>query len=161
MCMCHDCMHISHHHRFHDSICRHCMPHAPQLPLQIHPIFVLSLVDCMLAVLYIIGGLLWLRRFKVSGQAWCYFISLLTIVGIVWMSKGVVLHWHGTPSDTPVCCCEPHSGVCTAGLLWDQEEGLCKHSGLFTFTVVITSMSAYTISSLISRLLVGAWVWGY
>ena len=51
------------------------------------------------------------------------------------MSQGVFIHWHGTPSDTPVCCCERHSGVCAAGLLWNQEEGLCKHSGLFTFTV--------------------------
>ena len=158
--MCHNCIHIYHATIHSMIVCRHCMPHAPQLPLQIHPIFVLSLVDCVLAVSYIIGGFLWLRRLKVSAQVWCYVTSLLTIVGIVWMSKGVVLHWHGAPSDTPVCCCQPHSGVCTAGLLRNQEEGLCKHSGLFTFTVVITSMSAYTISSLVARLLVGAWVRG-
>ena len=66
-------------------VCHECIyiPPAPQLPLQIHPIFVLSLVDCMLAVSYVIGGLLWLRRSTVSSQAWCYFTSLLTIVGMV------------------------------------------------------------------------------
>jgi len=50
-------------------------------PLQVHPIFVLSLADCMLAVLWVVGGTLWLRRTPYMSRVGCYSTSLLTIVG--------------------------------------------------------------------------------
>ena len=61
-------------------------------PLQVHPIFVLSLADCMLAVLWVVGGILWLRRTPYMSRVGCYSTSLLTIVGTPQFSGVVLLH---------------------------------------------------------------------
>ena len=46
--------------------------------LQVHPIFILSVADLLLSLLWVIGGGVWLRKF--NDRVWCYAISLPTIV---------------------------------------------------------------------------------
>ena len=46
---------------------------------QVHPIFVLSIADCMLAVLWVVGGALWLMGVS-HNQVWCFAVTLLTVV---------------------------------------------------------------------------------
>lgn len=87
---------VCHCHRYQEtrgdepqSECVHCSSgirhHSPSsstaslsLFYQIHPIFVLSLADLLLAVLWIIGGALWFR--SISDRSWCFAVSLLTVV---------------------------------------------------------------------------------
>ena len=45
--------------------------------LQVHPIFMLSVADLLLSILWTLGGGAWLRR--LGDRVWCYAISLPTI----------------------------------------------------------------------------------
>jgi hypothetical protein len=48
---------------------------------KVHPIFVLSVADAMLALLYILGGIVWLRReANVSSRVWCFSAALPTVI---------------------------------------------------------------------------------
>lgn len=51
------------------------------LIMQIHPIFVLSVADFILACLWIIGGSFWLRR-PIEHNIGCLVVSLLTVVSV-------------------------------------------------------------------------------
>ena len=60
---------------------KHHSPSPPSLPSlshQIHPIFILSLADLLLAMLWIVGGALWFR--SAPDRSWCFAVSLLTVV---------------------------------------------------------------------------------
>ena len=46
--------------------------------MQVHPIFMLSIADLLLSLLWMIGSGVWLRG--IEQRVWCYAISLLTIV---------------------------------------------------------------------------------
>ena len=47
---------------------------------QVHPIFVLSIADGMLAVLWVMGGALWLRGGVSQNRVGCFAVSLMTVV---------------------------------------------------------------------------------
>lgn len=47
---------------------------------QVHPIFLLSVADFLLALLWVIGATLWLRR--APSRVWCFAASLPTVVSI-------------------------------------------------------------------------------
>ena len=53
----------------------------------IHPIFMLSLADCGLAVLWIIGSSLWLGNLSHDGfnRVFCYPVTLLTGVSLKYL----------------------------------------------------------------------------
>ena len=46
---------------------------------EIHPIFMLSLSDCLLATLWITGSSVWLSSAK-DNALWCYALTLITAV---------------------------------------------------------------------------------
>ena len=46
-----------------------------------HPIFILSIADFMLGMLWVLGGGLWLRRSHNMDRVWCFSASLMTVVG--------------------------------------------------------------------------------
>lgn len=46
--------------------------------VQVHPIFAISVADLMLALLWMVGGTVWLRR--APSRSWCFAISLPTVV---------------------------------------------------------------------------------
>lgn len=46
----------------------------------VHPIFMLSLADCILASLWIAGGFIWLADPGVVDERWCYTVTVLTTV---------------------------------------------------------------------------------
>ena len=52
---------------------------------QVHPIFVLSIADFMLAMLWVFGGGLWLRRDVNMSRVWCFSASLMTVVSTLHM----------------------------------------------------------------------------
>ena len=56
------------------------MYHAVYMYAQVHPIFVLSIADLMLAMLWLLGGGLWLRRDVNMSRVWCFSASLMTVV---------------------------------------------------------------------------------
>ena len=61
-------------------------------PTQVHPIFVLSVADAMLALLYILGGIVWLRReANVSSRVWCFSAALPTVVRYRTNCSGILL----------------------------------------------------------------------
>lgn len=47
---------------------------------RVHPIFVFSIADIMLSVLWIAGSALWLLRTKDMQRGWCFAASLITVV---------------------------------------------------------------------------------
>lgn len=48
---------------------------------KVHPIFILSIADTMLALLYIIGGIVWLRQESaITSRVWCFAAYLPTII---------------------------------------------------------------------------------
>lgn len=60
---------------------------------QVHPIFVLSIADLMLAMLWLLGGGLWLWRDVNMSRVWCFSASLMTVVSSHCIYTYVVL-WH-------------------------------------------------------------------
>jgi len=46
--------------------------------LQVHPIFAISVADLMLALLWMVGGTVWLRQ--APSRSWCFAVSLPTVV---------------------------------------------------------------------------------
>ena len=52
----------------------------PHALVQVHPIFVLSIADLLLSVLWLLGGGAWLGGFK--QRNWCYALSLFTVVSV-------------------------------------------------------------------------------
>lgn len=50
------------------------------LSSDVHPIFMISLADCMLAVLWIAGSSLWLSPEESYSHVWCYAVTLMTAV---------------------------------------------------------------------------------
>lgn len=46
--------------------------------VQVHPIFALSVADLILALLWMVGGTLWLRH--APSRSWCFAVSLPTVV---------------------------------------------------------------------------------
>lgn len=50
------------------------------LSSEVHPIFMLSLADCMLSVLWIAGSVIWFHPVDSHQQVWCYTITLMTAV---------------------------------------------------------------------------------
>jgi hypothetical protein len=48
--------------------------HSPK----IHPIFVISVADCVLGFSWVLGGAFWFG--KIGGRSWCYLPSLLTVI---------------------------------------------------------------------------------
>lgn len=47
---------------------------------EVHPIFMLSLADCMLAALWIAGSIMWYVGESSYQNVWCYAITLITTV---------------------------------------------------------------------------------
>ena len=47
---------------------------------EVHPIFMISLADCMLGVLWIVGAVLWFIPHETFNLVWCYALTLLTAV---------------------------------------------------------------------------------
>ena len=47
---------------------------------EVHPIFMISLADCMLGVLWIVGAVLWFIPHGTFNHVWCYALTLLTAV---------------------------------------------------------------------------------
>ena len=67
---------------------------------QVHPIFVLSIADGMLAVLWVMGGALWLRGGVSQNRVGCFAVSLMTVVSVCvcvgeWVWDGYVCGWVG------------------------------------------------------------------
>lgn len=113
---------------------------------QIHPIFVISVADCILGISWVIGGAFWLG--KIEDRSWCYFPSLLNVVyppspplpssPLPLSSPTPSLFIPPSPplcppslprslspslsssfhlsSDIPMCLCQPDSCVCTNSL---------------------------------------------
>lgn len=50
---------------------------------QVHPIFALSVADLMLALLWVVGGTLWLRQTPGMHKTWCFAVSLPTMVCLI------------------------------------------------------------------------------
>jgi len=46
---------------------------------KVHPIFVLSIADCILALLWVVGGTLWFRGVS-HGRVWCFVVTLMTVI---------------------------------------------------------------------------------
>ena len=46
----------------------------------VHPIFMVSLADCMLATLWIAGSVMWYTGPDAYRNVWCYAITLITSV---------------------------------------------------------------------------------
>ena len=66
------------HTRMHTHTHAHTHTHT-HTHTQVHPIFVLSIADCMLAVLWVVGGALWLTGVS-HNRVWCFAVTLLTVV---------------------------------------------------------------------------------
>lgn len=47
---------------------------------RVHPIFVFSIADIMLSMLWIAGSALWLLRHSSMRRGWCFAASLMTVV---------------------------------------------------------------------------------
>lgn len=54
---------------------------------EVHPIFMLSLADCMLGLLWIVGAILWFLPYDAYNHVWCYALTLGTAVGLNIISK--------------------------------------------------------------------------
>ena len=52
------------------------------MPLKVLPIFSLAVADLLLALLWIIGGALWLRG--IEDRKFCFAVSLFTVVSGSW-----------------------------------------------------------------------------
>ena len=50
---------------------------------EVHPIFMLSLADTMLSILWIAGAGLWLADPDSYNNVWCYAITLMTVVSLL------------------------------------------------------------------------------
>ncbi len=61
-------------------------------PLQVHPIFVLSIADLMLAFLWVIGGVLWLTSVS-NHLVWCFMATLMTVVSVWGRCGSIVRGW--------------------------------------------------------------------
>ena len=53
------------------------------LKSEVHPIFMIALADCMLAVQWIAGAALWLSKPEMYSHTWCYAITLMTAVSYI------------------------------------------------------------------------------
>lgn len=62
----------------HRGLKRGCATRHVHVTLQVHPILSLALVDLVVAILWIIGGGMWLRG--IEDRNWCFAISLSTVV---------------------------------------------------------------------------------
>ena len=49
---------------------------------EVHPIFMLSLADCMLGLLWIVGAILWFLPYDAYNHIWCYALTLGTAVSL-------------------------------------------------------------------------------
>ena len=50
------------------------------LLFQVHPIFMLSVADFVLAICWLLGGALWLRQDAEHYFGFCYFLAIITVV---------------------------------------------------------------------------------
>ena len=57
------------------------------LHLKVHPIFVISVADCVLGFSWVLGGAFWFGQ--VEDRSWCFLPSILTVV-----------HCHSPPSPS-------------------------------------------------------------
>lgn len=72
---------------------------------RVHPIFVFSIADIMLSMLWIAGSALWLFRHSSMRRGWCFVASLMTVVSahspqialinvIIAFSASYILSWY-------------------------------------------------------------------
>ena len=47
---------------------------------EVHPIFMISVADCMLGLLWIVGAVIWFLPRDLYKHVWCYALALLTAV---------------------------------------------------------------------------------
>jgi hypothetical protein len=101
--------------------------------MQVQPIFILSVADALLSVLWISGSLVWLRgglHHLDDLRASCFSITLLTVVSIrkkdsFWDTSVVMQTLSITflqSVDTTVRSDEPNSHICSIGIFQYQEE---------------------------------------
>ena len=51
------------------------------LCMQVFPIFIISIADCLLALTWVVGGIIWLAGIDaIEHREWCFLPSLLTVV---------------------------------------------------------------------------------
>ena len=54
---------------------------------EVHPIFMLSLADCMLGLLWIVGAILWFLPYDAYNHIWCY-ANLTLCISLVTLTRG-------------------------------------------------------------------------
>jgi len=54
---------------------------------QVHPIFMLSVADFILAICWLLGGVLWLQTKASHYFGFCYFLAIITVVS-TWHNIG-------------------------------------------------------------------------
>ena len=69
---------------------------------KIHPIFVISVADCVLGLSWLLGGAMWFGR--IQHRSWCYLPSLLTVVRITQPHTHAHTHTR-THAQIMVCVC--------------------------------------------------------
>ena len=91
--------------------------------MQVHPIFVLSIVDTLLSLLWISGSIVWLEG-GAGGQSHsrvgCFTITLMTVVAKVWCPPTNVNGTKFPDSSVRGHECDPH--LCSTGILQHQAE---------------------------------------
>ena len=65
---------------------------------QVHPIFMLSVADFILAICWLLGGVLWLQTKASHYFGFCYFLAIVTVVS-TWIHTQH--HIHNTIYTTP------------------------------------------------------------
>ena len=112
---------------------------SPSFPLKVHPIFVISVADCVLGFSWVLGGAFWFSR--IENRSWCFLPSTLTVVHFHCSSPArlpLPLQCSYQPhalslslSDHAVCVRQPDSRVCPDSLWSHQEAGLLVGVGQY------------------------------
>ena len=102
--------------------------------IQVHPIFVLAIVDALLSLLWISGSVVWLRggdRGPNHPRAGCFTVNLMTVVSVMFcdvvffltvsIKKTTLLL---VLADSSVCGNECNPNLCSTGILQYQTERL-------------------------------------
>ena len=96
--------------------------------LQVHPIFMLSIADCLLATLWVAGGIIYLGRMSQHKTA-CLFVSLFTVVRgqsndnyvFVWACTTILLLYY-IYMTACLCMWYPCDGVLQPCSLYCQQR---------------------------------------
>ncbi len=110
--------------------------------VQIHPIFVLSVADLLLAVVWTVGASFWAR--DIEDRKWCLLVSLLTVVSI---------YCHN--GDFYSMLCNSHSKYYGSLYKYYHNQDNCVMSGLSFTSKVASRQSACDVLHTMKKMFSG------